>query len=388
MIRPIPLARRSTIPASDALTAAMFLPEGNGKITVRRRIKMPSTMKILRVVAAIVLLIAAASAQSAPAEEGAQQFARIGDLKLQNGQVIRDCRIGYRTFGHLNDDKSNAVLFPTWFGGRSQDLMANIGPGKIVDSSKYYVILVDALGDGVSSSPSNSSAQPRMQFPRFSIRDMVESQHELLMRVLHLTHVYAVMGISMGGMQTFQWVVAYPDFMDRAIPIVGSPRLAPFDLLLWQTMIDAVEQNSLWKDGNYTQQPVPREVDQISQLALSTPEHYNQEMTREKFFASLKTPPDTHFDTNDRIRQAQAMMGLDVSAPFGGSMQRAAEAVKAPMLIIVDAHDHMVTPGPALEFAKLKSAETFVLENDCGHLGPGCDMQKVSAAVAEFLAKK
>jgi len=344
-------------------------------------------MKTLRLLIALVPLLMTASARTPPTP-GAQQFANIGNLKLQNGQVIRDCRLGYRTFGQLNDDKSNAVLFPTWFGGRTQDLVELIGPGKLVDSSKYFVVAVDTLGDGVSSSPSTSQAQPRMKFPQVAIRDMVESEHELATRVLHLTHVRAVMGISMGGMQTFQWAVAYPGFMDKAIPIVGSPRLAPYDLLLWQTMIDAIEQNPLWKEGNYTQPPVPREVEQISDLALSTPEHYNQEMTREKFFESLKKPADTHFDSNDRLRQAQAMMGLDVSAAFGGSMEKAAAAVKAPMLIIVDAHDHMVTPGPALNFAKLKGAQTLVLENDCGHLGPGCDLPKVSAAVAEFLGKR
>lgn len=343
-------------------------------------------MKTLQLLVVLLMFLIPLGAQTAP-PAGVQRFASIGNLKLQNGQAIRDCRLGYRTFGRLNPSKSNAVLFPTWFGGRTQDLVDLIGPGKLVDSTRYFVVAVDALGDGVSSSPSNSRAQPRMQFPQFSIRDMVESQHQLLVRALHLTHVHAVMGISMGGMQTFQWAVAYPDFMDKAIPIVGSPRLAPYDLLLWQTMIDAIEQNPLWKNGNYTQQPVPREVEQISDLALSTPEHYNQEMTREEFFASLKKPADTHFDSNDRIRQAQAMMGLDVSAPFGGSMERAAAAVKAPMLIIVDAHDHMVTPAPALDFAKLKGAQTLVLQNDCGHLGPGCDGQKVSAAVAEFLGK-
>jgi homoserine O-acetyltransferase len=341
---------------------------------------------MLRALIVLLALGISAGAQTAPTS-GAQQFASLGTLKLQNGQAIRDCRIGYRTFGQLNDDKSNAVLFPTWFGGRTQDLVALVGPGKLVDSSKYYVVTMDALGDGVSSSPSNSQAQPRMKFPPFGIRDMVEAEHELATRVLHLSHVHAVMGISMGGMQTFQWAVAYPGYMDKLIPIVGSPRLAPYDLLLWHTMIDAVEENPLWKNGNYARQPVPDEVEHISDLALSTPEHYNQEMTREKFLASLKQPADTHFDSNDRIRQAQAMMGLDVSAPFGGSMEQAAAAVKAPMLIVVDAHDHMVTPGPALNFAKLKGAQTLVLESDCGHLGPGCEQAKVAAAIAEFLAK-
>jgi homoserine O-acetyltransferase/O-succinyltransferase len=344
-------------------------------------------MKPMQLLIVWFTLLMAAGAQAPPAA-GTQQFAHLGKLKLQSGDVIRDCRLGYRTFGQLNDDKSNAVLFPTWFTGRTKDLVELIGPGKLVDSTKYFVVAVDALGDGVSCSPSNSQAQPRMKFPQFGIRDMVESQHRLLTEVLHLTHVRAVMGISMGGMQTFQWAVAYPGFMDRAIPIVGSPRLAPYDLLLWQTMIDAIEQNPLWKDGNYTQQPAPGEVEHISDLALSTPEHYNQEMTREKFLASLKKPAENTFDANDRIRQAQAMMGLDVSAPFGGAMEKAAAAVKAPMLIIVDAHDHMVTPGPALDFAKLKGAQTLVLENDCGHVGPSCEQAKVSAAIAEFLGKQ
>jgi homoserine O-acetyltransferase/O-succinyltransferase len=343
-------------------------------------------MQIVRVVVAAIVLLIAAHAQET-SNSGAQQFAILGDLKLQNGKVIRDCTIGYRTFGHRNSDSSNVVLFPTWADGRTSDLVDLIGPGKLVDSSKYFVIAVDALGNGVSSSPSNSQAQPRMQFPRYAIRDMVESQHQLLTHVLHINHLHAVIGISMGGMQTFQWTVAYPGFLYNAISLVGSPRLAPYDLLVLQTRIDAIEQNPVWKDGDYTQQPVPREADEIAQLALTTPEHYNRENTREKFFAALKEPVSSGFDTNDRIRQEQAMMDLDVSATFDGSMERAAAAVKADMLIIVSAHDHMVNPGPALEFAKLKHARTLVLENDCGHLGPGCDMPKVSAAVAEVLGK-
>src|SRR5437588_12689183 len=93
-----------------------------------------------------------------------QQTARIGDFKLESGEVIRDCAIGYRTFGTLNPDKSNVVLFPTAFGWRSAGLTTRIGAGKLVDSAKYYVIAVDSLGDGISSSPSNSKSQPGLSF--------------------------------------------------------------------------------------------------------------------------------------------------------------------------------------------------------------------------------
>ncbi|PYS79985.1 MAG: homoserine acetyltransferase, partial [Acidobacteria bacterium] len=76
------------------------------------------------------------------------QSARLGDFKLESGEVIRDCRVGYRTFGALNGERSNAILFPTWASGTTEQLMSNFGAGRLVDTSKYYVIAVDALGNG------------------------------------------------------------------------------------------------------------------------------------------------------------------------------------------------------------------------------------------------
>ena len=313
-------------------------------------------------------MIAFAAAQPQPA--AAPQYASIGDFKLENGQVIRDCRVAYRTFGQLNADKSNVVLFTTWFTGTTAELIDAIGPGKLIDSSKYYVIAADALGDGFSSSSSNSNTQARLKFPQFSIRDMVNSQHEMLTRVLHIPHLKAVMGISMGGMQTFQWVVAYPEFMDKAIPMMGSPLLAPYDLLLWQAHLDAINRDPDYKNGNYTQQPLLRTLQEIDDLALTTPAHFNGEYTRQRFFELTKTRKVPTFDANDRVGQLHAMMNHDVSAPFGGDMAKAAASVKAQMLVIVDSQDHMVTPGPALNFANLAHAQVLELENNCGHIAP------------------
>ena len=315
-----------------------------------------------------------------------QQFASLGDCKLESGELIRDCRIGYRTFGKLNREGSNAVVFPTWASGTTEQLKSNIGPGKLIDSEKYFVIAIDALGNGVSSSPSNSRLQPRMSFPRFTLRDTVETQHELVTKILHLNHVRAVAGVSMGGMQTFQWMVAYPEFMDKAIPIVGSPRLASYDLLLWQAQIDAIMNDRGWNNGNYTSNPSRVVQFEFGELLLTTPDHYNRQVTREQLFDRLrKEESNAGFDCNDKIRQAQAMMALDVSQTFNRSMDRAARSVKADVFIIVARMDHVVTPGPALEFAQLLKARTLELEGDCGHLAPSCEWQKVNPAVAEFL---
>jgi homoserine O-acetyltransferase len=322
-----------------------------------------------------------------PASGQQQQFANIGDLKLQNGGVIRNCRIGYRTFGKLNADKSNVVVFPTWAGGTTEQLQSNIGPGKLVDSTKYFVIAIDALSNGVSSSPSNSRLQPRMRFPQFTLRDTIESQHTLLTRMLQIDHVKAIVGISMGGMQTFQWLVSYPDFMDKAIPIVGSPRLAPYDLLLWQAQIEALMRDRDWKGGNYTANPARALDFAFGALLLTSPPDYNKHKTREQVFSDLeKARHDAKsFDANDKIRQTQAMMQLDVSREFGGSLERAAKAVRAKVFVVVSKFDHVVTPGPATEFASLLGAKILTLESDCGHLATVCESSRLNPAVADFL---
>ena len=343
----------------------------------------------------ITFLLFTSCLAPAAAEEPAQKFASLGDFQLENGQEIRDLKLGYRTVGELNADQSNAVLFPTWLTGTTANIVGLgglVGPGKLVDSSKYFVILVDALGNGVSSSPSNSKEQPHMRFPQVSIRDMVRAEHELATKHLKLRHLRAVIGISMGGMQTFQWVVSYPDFMDKAIPIVGSPQLSSYDLLLWTAVLHAIESDPAWQGGEYTSPPSAglATAADFHALALTTPQDRVQHIPPREFPQFLeKNRRDMleGFDANDRIRQLQAVIADDVSAPFGGSMGKAAAAVRAKVLVIVGLKDHMVNPKPALDFAKLISAPTLELDSDCGHLSFQCEPEKVSQAVAQFLEK-
>ncbi len=311
------------------------------------------------------------------------QFANLGDLQLENGEVIRDCRLGYRTYGTLNSSKSNAVLFPTWFSGRSEDLDSQVRAW--FDPSLHFVITVDALGNGVSSSPSNSKLHPRLAFPKFTVRDMVRSQYRLATEVFGLKRLHAVTGISMGGMQAFEWVVAYPGFVERAVPVVGSPRLASSDILLWTAEARAIEKDRDFNGGAYQTPPVLEAVAAIHQFALTSPGNLARETAPAATAAKLKqaTADVGKMDACDWLRQLQAMLAHDVSV--GHSLQEAAQRVQARMLVVIASQDHMVNPIPAREFARSASIPVLELNGDCGHLAPGCESATVAAAISSFV---
>jgi len=181
-------------------------------------------------------------------------------------------------------------------------------------------------------------------------------------------------------------MVKYPTFMDLAVPIVGSPRLTSYDLLLWQSEIEAAEDDPLFQGGNYIERPKLPLVEFIHTMNLSTPAHYARTVTRdgyEKEQESYYRKGILPFDADDWVAQLEAMIHHDVAN--GGSVETAAKKVKAKVLIVAAAQDHMVNPQPALDFAPLIHAQTLVLDSDCGHLSPGCESAKMFPAVKAFL---
>ena len=211
-------------------------------------------------------------------EDGAQQFADLGHCTLDSGQTINHCRVGYRTFGTLNVAGNNAVLMPTWLNGRTEDLLSLVGSApsntRLIDTTKLYVVLLDSLGDGVSSSPSNSDDEQKgVEFPAITERDMVRAEYRAVTEVLHLKHAHAVVGISLGGEQTFEWAVTYPEFFDLAVPIIGSPQLTSYDLLSHTITEDAMLADPDYAGGKYGEkQPPLRLANELLEMQLTTPQ--------------------------------------------------------------------------------------------------------------------
>jgi homoserine O-acetyltransferase len=224
----------------------------------------------------------------------------------------------------------------------------------------------------------------------FGIRDMVEAEHRLVTEVLHLPHLRAVMGISMGGMQTFEWVVTYPDFMDVAIPMAGSPQSTSFDKLLWTSQIDAIELDPAWNNGNPTG-PLTRGFaisEEIGQMNLTSPAYrvaHTSPKAFDAYVAELKKSAGGDGGlASDYIRQRQAIIALDIPGELGVSLAEAAKKVRARLLVIVSPQDHMVNPTPAQEFAAAIGAPVITLDSPCGHISLDCI--SVGPTVSRFLA--
>ncbi len=272
----------------------------------------------------------------------------LGDFKLENGQTLLDCQVSYVTHGTLNADKSNAVLVLSAIGGNHHRIDFLIGPGKGFDPAKHFIICVDALGNGLSSSPSNSKRQPRLQFPVFNMRDMVESQHRLLKEKFGLTKLSCVTGASMGGMQALQWAVSHPEMVQRTVAIVPLGRVTPWTLAVTRSLRDVIMLDPAWEGGNYAIQP-ERGMKLWSQLLsgviVRTPAaHAAQFPKPTDVYSFLDKTADTgwkRIDANDWLYQSWAYDQHDVGATagFSGDYVRALESIKSKTLVLAAQND-------------------------------------------------
>ena len=302
----------------------------------------------------------------------------IGDFTTTEGNIIKNCKIGYRTVGKLNADKSNVVLWPSWFKGTSVDIVNSGALNNTIDTTGLYIILVDALANGVSSSPSNTP-----DFPAVSIRDMVNSQYDLLVNYLKIDHIYLVLGMSLGGIQTYEWLVAYPEFMEKAIPIIGAPKLSFYDILFWQTQVDLIEEAG--SDEKKLDFAIKKAYD-MHYLNMYTP----------SFFARTQSPDSVKVFMNkeyakissnagDYLAQLKAIIQHDIYTSSNSSPDKIKNVIKADILVIVAQQDHMVSPTSSISFSKAVECELLELTSDCGHMAIFCESEKVQDVASAFL---
>lgn len=320
-------------------------------------------------------------------EEGALRFFAMGDLELASGEVLIDCQIGYRTLGAKSERGDNVLIMPTWFNGTTRHLIdyGHIGAGALLDTNEHFVIAIDSLGNGVSSSPSNSERQKGANFPSLTLLDMVRAQRALLAH-LGIDHVKGVVGISMGGMQALQWLITYPDYLDSAVVIDGTPQMSAYGTLQFGNLKDTVRRLQKFGVGN---KDIMRVVSDQTQLTLYTPDFFQATVGREGLDGHLREALDYYhsFDPDDYVAQIDAVTAFSLSDGTAESARRFADRVNARVMIVANVHDHMVHPAAARELADALDARYLRLDSPCGHLGSTCERADVVAAVHEFLSR-
>lgn len=316
-----------------------------------------------------------------------QQFSNIGDFLLENNDTILSCKIGYRTIGELNADKSNIIIYPTWFSGTSEQIVPLIAKDKLIDGSGYFIIIIDALGNGISSSPNNSTLQEGSDFPEFTIRDMVNSQYLFLKKEFDVEKIYGAIGGSMGSLQALEWAASYPDFIDKVVAYSSSPKVTSNDLLVFNIRVDIIDS---YKRLNASEKQIQRLLSMQTQLLARTPDYLANNIDEDnfdKYFERFDFEPNERFTSDNYRSQLKAMITHNIYSPFGNSVEETIKHMKSEIFLIVSRTDNLLHPKAAIEFAEKSGAKILTLDNEYGHLAVGHEMGRCAEQINKFFIK-
>lgn len=274
------------------------------------------------------------------------------DVTLQSGVVVPAVKLAYKTYGTLSPAKDNVILYPTSFSAQHYDTEWLVQRGGALDPDRYFIIIPNLFGNGLSSSPSNSPDAP---FPAFSYHDAVAIQHRLVTERFGIAKLALVYGWSMGGMQAYHWAARYPDMVERAAVVCGSARCSPYNHVFLEGVRAALTADPAWRDGRFVAKPVAgfRAMGRVYAGWAMSHGFYRDELWREAGFTSLEDylarAWDATFarrDANDLLAQIGIWQNGDISrcAKFGGDLDRALAAIKAHMLLMPGATDRYFDP--------------------------------------------
>ena len=294
----------------------------------------------------------------------------VHDFKFQTGETLPQLRIHYTTLGKPMRDAAghvtNAVLILHGTGGTGQQFFrpqfANVlfGPGQLLDTSRYFIILPDDIGHGKSSKPSDGL---HMRFPKYDYADMVEAEHRLVTLGLGVDHLRLVMGTSMGCMHSFLWGETYPTEMDALMPLACLPVEIAGRNRLWRAMvIDAIESDPAWKGGDYTQEPRGglRTAADLLAIAGSAPLQMQKTMptraSADTYLTGYMTRELADIDADDMIYQ------VDSSRTY--NPEPGLDRIVAPMMWINSADDFINPPELGIaerEAPKIKRGQYILI---------------------------
>jgi len=328
----------------------------------------------------------------------------IGDLTLENGGTIRGCQLAVVTHGTLNAAKSNAVLIPTWYSGTSKIMeQVYVGAGRALDPAKYFIVIVNQIGNGLSTSPHNSPFPAGAgNFPHVRIGDDVRAQHKLLTEHFGIRELALVVGGSMGAQQTYEWAVRYPEMVKRAAPIAGTAKNTAHDFLFTDTLIDAITSDPAWQGGFYAHSGdvhagLRRHAKIWAAMGWSTEFFATGRLAQlgysslEDFITNFMCGYFGVMDPNDLLCMAWKWQRGDVSRHTGGDLSAALGRITARTFVMPISHDMFFPPSDCQrEQAMIQGSELRVIHTIDGHLGlfgtdPGFSAQ-VDQHLNELLA--
>jgi homoserine O-acetyltransferase len=298
--------------------------------------------------------------QRPPAPVSEQHEFVIQNFKTESGAILPEAHIVYGTYGHLNDAKDNVVLLPSHYMAPYRGYEWLIGPDKALDPSKLFLVCTELFGNGRSSSPSNTPEPfhgPR--FPMMTIRDNVEAVHKLLTEDLHVTHLRALIGFSMGGQQAFQWAVSYPTFADRIVATSSTAKTYPHGIVRLEGQISAITADETFANGDYTAQPAKglSAFGMVWAGWLYSQEWWRRElwktnapnMTLDQEIEHFRTSFIPNADANNLILQMRTWEHHDVGTTpgFNGDVEKALASIKVPLLYMPSATDLYFPVGDA-----------------------------------------
>ena len=325
---------------------------------------------------------------------------QIPNFTTQSG-ITFDAFIAYKTYGQLNEAKDNAVLLPTFYGGRHSDAEYFMADGRAIDVSKYFVIVPNMFGNGASSSPSNTSAPyGRGAWPEISLYDNVVCQHKLINEHLGIETLKLVLGYSMGGMQAFQWGALFPEMVQSIAPICASSKTSKHNRLMIEGPLAALTTDANFDEGWYDSIPMKG---MLAFGRVYTAWFFSQTFFREELYKNLglDSVEDTvrwfqayflNNDANDLVAMARTWQAGDISAnpSFNGDLKRALAAMTCRAIVMPCETDlYFRVPDNELEVEAMPNAELRPIPSPWGHAaGMGVnprDNEFIDQALKELL---